>query len=934
MRLLIAQTAEDAEITAAALRARGHQVLAVPLLVAERAPPPTVNLAGAQAFLVTACEGARALAGLIGVRTFPVFADGAATAAELRRLGFSHVETAKDDGADLARLVERSLTPANGALIYACNAGAPANLPILLGNMGFAVRLLPLFTLRCVDKIPAELEAALRGGSVDAALFLSTDEARAFVTFVQQAKIGPLVSSLAAVAATALIAAPLRALKLGGISVSETPDLDAVFATLDVGLVDHVAEERNREATRAREIAERAAQEKAERERLARERADRERIATEVAAAKTAENERLAAERAAQEKAERGRLAQEAAERQRLAAERAEAKRIERGRLAQERADSRRQAAELKARAKAERAAADKALSKRFKAGVKPDRPGPPTGGAYPPSESTLSIDPAEPSPPPSSAFDPVMKGPGEPAAASSPPRKDESSAPARTATIAVAPREPSVTMRTSAATALEPKSESVSATGRPHLEDLAPVSEAVSEAAPEANIRDRPQPAPVKSPAAEPAASGEAKPTARSGGRAARLMAEDAADERAKDQRFKSLGLGESPASEGSPSEPAIAVAALESASQRRGSFGRAVAFFVVLLVMAASVIGTASWWVPRAKQLAQNMLPWSDSATTPVVTVESEIAALKARLAVLEKQAGSVVTTDALGTATRELERRLQATESRGSGAAGEDLPNQPRQLAAVAARLAALEATLGSSGRLQELNDRMKMLESRSAEANSVLALSDRVAAIEATDRQAIVEQSAHVAFLLAVAQWREAILAGHPFALELETVKALAQRAGGPAVDDRGFADSAVRGIPTLAALQRSFGPAAAAAVRASAIPDDTSAWYRRILDRILSIVTVRRLDGNAAGTSTSAILARAEQRLGEGNLTTAVAEMSGLSGSAAQAAASWLADARARVAAEQAAAEATTRAVAGLVADGSAGERPPVPAGGR
>ena len=144
MRVLITQPAQDAEATAAVLRARGHDVLSAPLITAERLASPKINLSAAQGFVVTGGEGARALADQVGVRTFPVFTDSEATAAILTALGFKEVLTAKDDTADLARLVERSVKPSNGALIHACSNGPATNLGAILGNMGFALRPLPL----------------------------------------------------------------------------------------------------------------------------------------------------------------------------------------------------------------------------------------------------------------------------------------------------------------------------------------------------------------------------------------------------------------------------------------------------------------------------------------------------------------------------------------------------------------------------------------------------------------------------------------------------------------------------------------------------------------------------------------------------------------------------------------------------------------------
>jgi len=421
-----------------------------------------------------------------------------------------------------------------------------------------------------------------------------------------------------------------------------------------------------------------------------------------------------------------------------------------------------------------------------------------------------------------------------------------------------------------------------------------------------------------------------ESKPAARTGGRAARLLAEDAADLRAQDQRFKYLGHSDAPAPEPETVERAAASSASYTSApmppydtESRSGAGRVAVLFVILAVVAVTAMGTASWWMPRVTQIASGAPATPTNPPTETASpLQADVNALNARLSVLERQAGSAATTDSLNAAKLELTQRLVALEARKAGQDGEavtslgdSLASQAKQLVAVSARIATLEAAIGNSARLEDLSKRLNMLEGRSAEANSVLALSDRVTSLETSARRTMVEQSTNIALLMAVAQWREAVLAGHPFALELQTAKALAARAGGLTIDDSAFAPAAAQGIPTLPELQRRFSAAAAAAMRAEAIPTDTAAWYRRILDRMLSIVTVRRLDGDAAGTSVSAILARAGRRLAEGDLGTAVTEMNGLSGSAATAVEPWLALAKTRVAAEHAAAEATIKSVA-------------------
>lgn len=1249
MRVLLTQAAEDARASAAALEARGHQVVRAPLVTAERAPLPKINLAGAQGFLVTSAEGARALADLVGVRTFPVFADSDVTAAALRGLGFRQVFAAKDDAADLAKLVERSITPANGALIYACSTAAPVNLPTMLGNMGFAVRPAPLYTLKRTEKIPAALRAALEAKSIDAALFLSADEARAFVALIQREQLEPLVSSLPTVAASPVVAAPLRALKLGGVTVPGG-ELDAVFAVLDGKLVDKVEEDRAareallraeaerlraeeerratekaerdratkeladkqraeqeriarekaaaeqaarekaeqerraKEAARAKEeadkaerkrlAAEQAAAEKAEKGRLAQERAEQDRVARAQAEKEKAERERLAAEKAAAEKAERDRVAKERAEQERLAREqlardkaerdriaaekaaaektererlererlalikaeqdriareKAEAERIERERLAQEKAEQERlrqeqlaieraeqervareraeaeriererlaaekaererieterltaervereriarekaeaerieraRLAEVRAeqdRVEAERLAAERAARERVahekaeaeriererlareraeaeriareraeaeKAAetaerarlaaeaaarekiererlaaerAERDRVAADQAAAAKAEKARIAAERAEQLKAEKDAAAErrrieraeqdaerarinAARAAEKAAAAAATPRRswgsmlaswvgktsapaEETSGPRWDMALGTTPalqtlntgslntaesvkpdldkagvREADLEDGTASATIAMPPA----AAGPDAKEEPPLLGEHVIEQVPEKEtetvtvstepkaLEDLPEVT-----AETPASDG--KPVTRGGGRAARLLAEDAADQRAHGQRFKYLGHSEPPRDpprDPPPPEPETTERVTPPAPKRAGG-GRPLIIFVVLVIAAAAAVGVGSRLMPRLTSTANNQ-PAAPSPTidTPA-TLQSDITALKARVAVLEQEAVNTVTPEALGAAKQELAQRLSALEGRAGGASdgavtsmGDSLSSQAKQLAAVSARLATLEAAIGNSARLEDLSKRMNMLEGRSAEANSVLALADRVTSLETSARRTMIEQSTNIALLMAVAQWREAVLAGHSFTLELETAKALAARSGAMTIDDAGFAAAAARGLPTLAELQRRFNPAAAAAMRASAIPDDTAPWYRRILERMLAIVTVRRLDGDAAGTGTAAVLARAEKRLAEGDLPAAVGEMNGLSGAAATAAASWLGDAKARVVAESAASDATTRAVAAVAAAGKIAEPAP------
>ena len=74
---------------------------------------------------------------------------------------------------------------------------------------------------------------------------------------------------------------------------------------------------------------------------------------------------------------------------------------------------------------------------------------------------------------------------------------------------------------------------------------------------------------------------------------------------------------------------------------------------------------------------------------------------------------------------------------------------------------------------------------------------------------------------------------------------------------------------------------------------------------RAASNLMRLVTVRPVGADAEGDDAAARVARAEAKLAAGDLAGAVAELEGLEGAAAEAAAPWLAQARARLAAESA-----------------------------
>lgn len=183
-----------------------------------------------------------------------------------------------------------------------------------------------------------------------------------------------------------------------------------------------------------------------------------------------------------------------------------------------------------------------------------------------------------------------------------------------------------------------------------------------------------------------------------------------------------------------------------------------------------------------------------------------------------------------------------------------------------------------------------------------AEELAALKERLANLEAArEVEAPVEAERKQTLVVAVGQLREALTVSKPFAAELEAVTAL----GGDEV--RGMtaaiAPFAASGIPTLTELREQFQAVAGKIAAAGEGPEEGD-WFDKALSQAASVVRVRKV-GPVEGSDAAAIVSRAEDQLGSGNLQNAVDELAALTGAAAEAAQDWMTQARARLDSEQA-----------------------------
>jgi uroporphyrinogen-III synthase len=183
VRLLVTRPREDAERTAAALRARGHTVMLAPLLHIE----PVAAAFGPGPFaavLTTSANAARAIAAhgrIAELRRLPLYTVGRRSAEAARAAGFTTVESAEGDANDLISIVARELAGAAAPLLYLAGEERSVDLGTELARHGLKVRTAVVYRAAAAERLPSEAEQAIAAGEIDGVLHYSRRSAETFV---------------------------------------------------------------------------------------------------------------------------------------------------------------------------------------------------------------------------------------------------------------------------------------------------------------------------------------------------------------------------------------------------------------------------------------------------------------------------------------------------------------------------------------------------------------------------------------------------------------------------------------------------------------------------------------------------------------------------------------------------------------------------------
>ena len=231
MRILLTRPEADAERTAAALRARGHDVIVAPLLKIEILPDAEVGAGPWSAIVVTSANAVRAIAGhkrREELRAVPVFTVGQHSAQDMRTAGFTGVSSADGNVIDLADLVAARMKP-QAPLLYLAGEERSGDLAGTLRARNFTVHTVLVYRAVTADNLPRHAVDALAAG-IDGVLHFSRRSAEAYVNAARNAGlIEAALTGPAHFCLSARVAAPLAQAGAATIRIAARPEEAALI---------------------------------------------------------------------------------------------------------------------------------------------------------------------------------------------------------------------------------------------------------------------------------------------------------------------------------------------------------------------------------------------------------------------------------------------------------------------------------------------------------------------------------------------------------------------------------------------------------------------------------------------------------------------------------------------------------------------------------
>ena len=240
MAILVTRPAPDNAKTAAALRARGHEVLLSPMLRFEPVAFEDDGEIDFDAVILSSANAVRAIEDhpvRARLMLLPVFAVGEHTAKIARDAGFTNITIADGDAISLReRIVESAAAgklKRKAALCYLAGADLTRDLGGELGARGFTVVTRTAYRMVPIAGLSDVVSDAFRAGTIDAVMHYSRRSARAYLNAARADGVEISALALPQCCISEAVAGVLRDAGAMQVAAANAPDEKALLDVVD-----------------------------------------------------------------------------------------------------------------------------------------------------------------------------------------------------------------------------------------------------------------------------------------------------------------------------------------------------------------------------------------------------------------------------------------------------------------------------------------------------------------------------------------------------------------------------------------------------------------------------------------------------------------------------------------------------------------------------
>ena len=230
MHLLLTRPEGAGARTAAKLRAQGHDVILMPVLLIELIANPDLGCGPFGALILTSANAVQALAlheRLSELQTLPAYTVGRRTAEAARALGFAPL-SADGNQDDLVALIGSKLR-SRAPLLYLAGQDRTGDLGAMLAAKGIAVRTVVAYRAMAVPELAEDAVRAFRTGQMGGVLHYSRRSAAAFIEAAKASGVFGAAVAACHYCLSRPVAEPLRDAGATRVAIATRPEEGALL---------------------------------------------------------------------------------------------------------------------------------------------------------------------------------------------------------------------------------------------------------------------------------------------------------------------------------------------------------------------------------------------------------------------------------------------------------------------------------------------------------------------------------------------------------------------------------------------------------------------------------------------------------------------------------------------------------------------------------